>query len=181
MARINHADFATVQLKNGLPYFSYDLGRGDTSTMIPTKINDGQWHKVIVPGCQQCPTRGYWGATISVPLVPGLFCSADTDSGATEMWQGLKIQQAPYTTAQPRKMGSDLDRFIVEHLCASSWYHKIPSLLYSCGSQISVHKLGPGNWRHSQYAKYYHLEREMATQSSILAWKIPWTEEPGGL
>ena len=23
------------------------------------------------------------------------------------------------------------------------------------------------------------LEREMATHSSILAWKIPWTEEPG--
>ena len=25
------------------------------------------------------------------------------------------------------------------------------------------------------------LEKEMATQSSILVWKIPWTEEPGGL
>ena len=25
------------------------------------------------------------------------------------------------------------------------------------------------------------LEKEMATCSSILAWKIPWTEEPGGL
>ena len=25
------------------------------------------------------------------------------------------------------------------------------------------------------------LEREMATHSSILAWRIPWTEEPGGL
>ena len=25
------------------------------------------------------------------------------------------------------------------------------------------------------------LEEEMATPSSILAWKIPWTEEPGGL
>ena len=24
------------------------------------------------------------------------------------------------------------------------------------------------------------LEKEMATHSSILAWKIPWTEEPGG-
>ena len=23
-------------------------------------------------------------------------------------------------------------------------------------------------------------EKEMATHSSILAWKIPWTEEPGG-
>ena len=25
------------------------------------------------------------------------------------------------------------------------------------------------------------LEKEMATCSSILAWEIPWTEEPGGL
>ena len=25
------------------------------------------------------------------------------------------------------------------------------------------------------------LEEEMATHSSILAWRIPWTEEPGGL
>ena len=25
------------------------------------------------------------------------------------------------------------------------------------------------------------LEKEMAIHSSILAWKIPWTEEPGGL
>ena len=24
------------------------------------------------------------------------------------------------------------------------------------------------------------LEKEMATYSSILAWEIPWTEEPGG-
>ena len=25
------------------------------------------------------------------------------------------------------------------------------------------------------------LKKEMATHSSILAWAIPWTEEPGGL
>ena len=25
------------------------------------------------------------------------------------------------------------------------------------------------------------LEKEMATHSSILAWRIQWTEEPGGL
>ena len=25
------------------------------------------------------------------------------------------------------------------------------------------------------------LEKGMATDSSILAWRIPWTEEPGGL
>ena len=26
-----------------------------------------------------------------------------------------------------------------------------------------------------------HLEKEMATHSSTLAWNIPWTEEPGRL
>ena len=25
------------------------------------------------------------------------------------------------------------------------------------------------------------LEKEIATHSSILAWRIPWTEEPGGV
>ena len=25
------------------------------------------------------------------------------------------------------------------------------------------------------------LEKEMATQSNVLAWRVPWTEEPGRL
>ena len=28
---------------------------------------------------------------------------------------------------------------------------------------------------------FHALEAEMATHSSVLAWRIPWTEEPGGL
>ena len=28
---------------------------------------------------------------------------------------------------------------------------------------------------------YTHTEKAVATHSSTLAWKIPWTEEPGGL
>ena len=27
----------------------------------------------------------------------------------------------------------------------------------------------------------FSIEKEMAAHYSILAWKIPWTEEPGGL
>ena len=34
-----------------------------------------------------------------------------------------------------------------------------------------VQSLGQGN----------SLEKEMALHSSILAWRIPWTEDPGGL
>ena len=37
--------------------------------------------------------------------------------------------------------------------------------------QTQVRSLG---WENS-------LEKEMATHSSILAWRIPWTEAPGGL
>ena len=29
--------------------------------------------------------------------------------------------------------------------------------------------------------RYHPLEKGMATHSSILAWRIPWAEEPGGL
>ena len=31
------------------------------------------------------------------------------------------------------------------------------------------------------YSSFEDLEKKMAPQSSTLAWKIPWTEEPGGL
>ena len=30
-------------------------------------------------------------------------------------------------------------------------------------------------------SREHPLEEEMATHSTILAWEIPWTEEPGGL
>ena len=35
-------------------------------------------------------------------------------------------------------------------------------------------------WKYD-ISKRIRLEKEMATHSSILAWEIPWTEEPGGL
>ena len=37
-------------------------------------------------------------------------------------------------------------------------------------------------WKIKMWCIYYlRLEKEMATDSNILAWKIPWTEEPSGL
>ena len=49
----------------------------------------------------------------------------------------------------------------------------------------SWESLNPTNgviWRYiKQWVKRRTLEEEMATHSSILDWKIPWTEEPGGL
>ena len=39
---------------------------------------------------------------------------------------------------------------------------------------------GPETWVQSLGQEDF-LEKEMATHSSILVWKIPWIEEPGGL
>ena len=43
---------------------------------------------------------------------------------------------------------------------------------------MGSHRVGH-NW--SDLACMPALEKEMATHSSILAWRIPGTEEPGGL
>ena len=40
---------------------------------------------------------------------------------------------------------------------------------------------GLGNWPKNSHALTLLTEKAMATHSSTIAWKIPWTEEPGGL
>ena len=37
------------------------------------------------------------------------------------------------------------------------------------------------NWEIHYSPSLYTLEKEMGTHSSVLAWKIPWTKEPGGV
>ena len=51
-------------------------------------------------------------------------------------------------------------------------------LQYSC----LENPMDTGAWRAAVHGVAIHaLEKEMATCSSILAWKTPWTQEPGGL
>ena len=48
----------------------------------------------------------------------------------------------------------------------------------------AVHGDARSRTRLSDFTFTFHfhaLEEEMATHSSVLAWRIPWTEEPGGL
>ena len=50
--------------------------------------------------------------------------------------------------------------------------------------QAVVHGVAKSRTRLSDFTLTFHfyaLEEEMATHSNILAWRIPWTEEPGGL
>ena len=48
----------------------------------------------------------------------------------------------------------------------------------------AVHGVARSQTRLSDFTFTFHfqaLEKEMATHSSTLAWRTPWTEEPGGL
>ena len=48
----------------------------------------------------------------------------------------------------------------------------------------TVHGVAKSRTRLSDFTftfPFHALEKEMITHSSILAWKIPWMEEPGGL
>ena len=47
-----------------------------------------------------------------------------------------------------------------------------------------VHRVAEGRTQLSDFTFTFHfqaLEKEMATRSSVLAWRIPGTGEPGGL
>ena len=48
----------------------------------------------------------------------------------------------------------------------------------------AVHGMARSSTRLSDFTLFFHfnvLEKEMATHSSVLAWRIPGTGEPGGL
>ena len=50
--------------------------------------------------------------------------------------------------------------------------------------KAAVHGVDEGRTRLSDFTLTFHfhaLEEEMATHSIVLAWRIPWMEEPGGL
>ena len=50
--------------------------------------------------------------------------------------------------------------------------------------KAAVHGVAEGQTRLNDFTFTFHfhsLEKEMATRSSVLAWRIPETEEPGGL
>ena len=67
-------------------------------------------------------------------------------------------------------------------------FHKLGYVLYSCldgGARwAAVHGVAKSRTRLSNFTFTFHfhaLEKEMATHSSVLAWRIPGTGEPGGL
>ena len=60
-------------------------------------------------------------------------------------------------------------------------YHPIPFLWASLVAQTVKNLLAKQETQVQSLGQEDPLEMGMATHSSILAWRIPWIEEPGGL
>ena len=85
-----------------------------------------------------------------------------------------------------------LDTYYLTHLLLSTHYCNGTPLQYSCleNSMVggawwaTVHGVAKSRTRLSDFTFTFHfhaMEKEMAILSSVLAWRIPWTEEPVGL
>ena len=62
-------------------------------------------------------------------------------------------------------------------------YSHLENLMDRGAWWAAVHGVTKSRIRLSDFTFTFHfhaLEKEMATHSSVLAWRIPWTEEPGG-
>ena len=61
--------------------------------------------------------------------------------------------------------------------CESEW----DILIDRCNHRCFLGGAGEWAWEKFSASETHILEKKMAIHSSILAWKIPWPEEPGGL
>ena len=70
---------------------------------------------------------------------------------------------------------------ISQHQMANFNSAKLQLLLHQLVAQRVKHRLAVRETRVWSLGQEDRLEKEMATQSGTLAWKIPWTEKPGRL
>ena len=90
-------------------------------------------------------------------------------------WERLEISS--------RKLEIPKERF-EEGNCTPLQYFCLENPRDGGAWKAAVHGVAEGQTRLSDFSFTFHfhaLEKEMATHSSVLAWRIPGTGEPGGL
>ena len=101
---------------------------------------------------------GGWNCCSSCPCHPAPFFS----QGSTDLEPPAGVRSIPFIL------------FVPIRLCLSlkmGFPGGSADKESACSAGVLVWSLG---WEN-------HLEKGMATHSNILAWRLPWTEEPGGL
>ena len=97
--------------------------------------------------------------------------------------EGLSIQDFQYLILINYQTDDEIILFIIAHLFWVDTYliDPYPSRKSSLVTQMVKHLPTMGRTQVRSLGREDPLEKEMATHSSTLAWKIPWTEERGRL
>ena len=102
-------------------------------------------------------------------------------------WKGQNIPVIIYRRyycliGNPKELRKRIKFFKTERLALLSYTIDIQiSIAFSPSSSDGTESACNAGDQGSSLGREDSLEREMATHSSILAWRILWTEEPGGL
>ena len=97
------------------------------------------------------------------------------------VWPGINYFASLYPSCSSWKWGQWHDQ-LHRVLCRWKWKPTFGSDKYLAHSKCNVHGVLLKNWCFQTVVLQKTLaEKAMAPHSSTLAWKIPWTEEPGGL
>ena len=109
-----------------------------------------------------------------------LLCVDGADPGACRQWDG-ESQEGQGGLCHPTPGPYSHTPLVVWHIGTASFWKTV---LYGDTSLVAQRvKLLPVMQETpvQSLGQEDPLEKEMATHSRILAWRIPWTEEPGGL
>ena len=98
----------------------------------------------------------------------------------------LVVKNLPANAANARDMDSVLGsrRFPIRGNCNQLQYSHLEISMGRGAWWATVHGVIKSQTKLSDFTFTFHfhaLEKEMATHSSVLAWRIPGTAEPGGL
>ena len=133
-----------------------------------------------------CPSSQWFHPSISSSVIPSSSClQSFPESGSFPMIT-LHIRWPKYWTFSfsPSNEYSGLISFIIDWFDLLAVQGTLKSLLQHHNSKASVlQRSAFFIVQLSQFVVIYtvKVEKAMAPHSSTLAWKIPWTEEPGGL
>ena len=119
-------------------------------------------------------------------MVHGLGCSEACgiflDEGLNPCFLHWQVDSSPLS-----HQGSPTDNshsWLMFHAGIPSFFwfiYRYPQFLYSLVVQTVKSLPAMRETQVQSLGQEDPLEKEMATHSSILSWRIPWTEEPGGL
>ena len=128
---------------------------------------------------------------IFIKNYPLLTCLVTNSQKDKFKWFILISWLAPWPQGLSHNVGGICQKYSQTNCCCLRQWHPTPVLLPGKSHGLllrawwaAVHGVAKSRTQPSDFTFTFHfhaLEKEMATNSSVLAWRIPGTGEPGGL